>query len=153
MPGLPVIELIAENVLATVQGIKAAAGFNYDLTAQRHTRKGDKREHLNAIIVQEDPKDITNVPNTKEWKLVFGIGVYIMPAETDPTAIDTYVNLVRSDVERAIMLDRYRGANAINTIVKEPETAVDEESVTDLVVINAEVHYRTSELDPRVNAK
>ena len=52
----PVIELIAQNVLATIAGITEAAGFNYNLTSQRHTRPGDKIKHLNAVIVQESPR-------------------------------------------------------------------------------------------------
>ena len=31
------------------------------------------------------------VYNTNEWLLTFGVGVFIIPTEEDPTAIDTYV--------------------------------------------------------------
>lgn len=150
---LPVVELIAQNVLATVQGITTAAGFNYNLTAARHKRTGDKREHLHAIIIQNDPEDVTKTPNVKEWHQVFRVGVYIMPAEADPTPIDTYVNLVRADIEKALMADRYRGNNAINTKILDPNTEEDDDSVTTLVVIHAEIYYRTAEIDPTVNAK
>ncbi len=154
MPGLPVIELIAQNVLTTVQGIKTAAGFNYDLTAQRHSKKGDRVRHLNGIILQEARREVTDkkVYNTNEWWLPFGIGFYVIPAEDDLTPIDTYANLIMADVEKAIMTDRYRGNNAISTKVL-PEALIVEGGLEyDLVVINVEVHYRTSEVDPYVNA-
>ena len=151
----PVIELIAQNVLATIAGITEAAGFNYNLTAQRHTRAGDKIKHLNAVIVQESPRKAHDkkVYNTNEWLLTFGVGVFIIPTEEDPTAIDTYVNIVRSDVEKAVMVDRYRGGNALDTKILPAEIVAEEGLEYDLIVINVEVNYRTSELDPYVNAK
>jgi len=151
---LPVIELIAQNVLTTVQGITAAAGFNFNLTAQRHSKKGDRVRHLNGIIVQEARREVTDkkVYNTNEWWLPFGIGFYVIPAEEDQTPIDTYANLIMADVEKALMADRYRGGNAINTVILPEMLIVDGGLEFDLVVINVEVHYRTSELDPYLNA-
>jgi len=152
--GLPIVELIARDVLATVAGVKEAAGFNYNLTAQRHSVDGDKEVHLNAVIVQQDPELLNDkVPNTNEWLQSFEVGVFILPAQGDPTPIDQYVNLIRSDVERAVMVDRYRSGNALDTRIRAPRLAATEGLEGDIIVINVEVNYRTSELDPTVNAR
>jgi len=152
---LPVIELIAQNLLQTVAGITEGAGFNYTLTAQRRTRAGVKREHLNAVIVQDNPRAPRDpkVPNTNEWDLTFAIGVFVIPTETDQTSIDTYVNLITSDVQRAVMKDRYRGGNAMVTRIIPMELAPEEALEYDMAVVNVEVNWRASELDPTINAK
>lgn len=152
---LPVSELIARNILTTVAGITTANGYSFNLTAQRHTRAGDKRLHLNAIVTQDDPREVADpkVYNTYEWTLPFHIGVFIVPLPNDTTAIDTYVNVIKADVEKALMVDLYRGGNALNTEIK-PSITVSEEGLEyDLLVINVEVNYRTSAYDPYVNAK
>lgn len=151
---LPVNELIAIDLLKTVAGVTEAAGFAYNLTAQRHTRAGDKRVHLNAVITQEDPKlQADKVPNTNEWRQTFCIGVFIIPVEEDPTPIDAYVNIVRSDVERAVMVDRYRGGNALDTQIQAPMVGIMDGLEGDVVVIHVEAHYRTADTDPTVNAR
>ena len=151
---VPVIELIAQDVLATLAGVTVENGFNYTLSAQRHSKAGDKRAHLSAVIVQEDPvEEPLKVYNTLEWRLVFSIGVFVIPSETDATAIDTYCNLIRSDVEKAMMVDRYRGGNALDTLIRAPRTGVEEGLEYDCIAIQVEVNYRTAETDPTVNAK
>jgi hypothetical protein len=152
---LPISELIAVNVLSTVAGVNVANGFTYDLTAQRHTRSGDKRAHLNCIIVQGDRTAVSDpkIPNTLEWNVPFRASTYVIPETTDATAIDTYGNIIAADIERAIMADRYRGQNAMDTKVHPSHTIVDDEGGFNLVLVDFEVNYRTSELDPRINAK
>lgn len=151
---MPVIEIIAKDILATVAGVRQAAGYAYDLTAQRRSRGGDKRVHLNAIIVQEDPVLAAGkVYNTNEWFQPFEVGVFIIPPENDPMPIDACVNVIRSDVERAVMVDRYRGGNALDTVIKAPRITSEEGLEGIIVVISVEVNYRTSELDPRINAR
>jgi hypothetical protein len=151
----PVSELVAVDVLSTVATVLVANGYNCDLTAQRHTRAGDKREHLNAIIVQDDPREVSDpkVYNTYEWILPFSIGVYVIPLEDDSTPIDTYCNQIIADVSKALMVDRYRSGNALDTVIRASHTVTDEGLQWDIAVINVEVNYRTSELDPYVNAR
>ncbi len=147
---LPVIELIAQNVLQTVSGITTSTGANYTLTAQRHTKGGDLRRHLNAVIIQEDPKEPPHQPNvnTYEWMQTFGVCVWIDPPEEDPTPIDQYINLVWADAHKAFVADRYRGGNALDTTIKPPQIVSKEAAGMDAVIINVEVNYRTAETDP-----
>lgn len=154
MPTTPVSELIARDVLTTVASVTTGHGYNYTLSASRHSRAGDKRQHLNAVIVQHDPREVSEpkIYNTKEWWLPFAIGIYIMPDETDTTPIDQYVNVIRADVENALMADRYRSNNALDTQVRAPTIDVIE-GIADLLIVNVEVNYRTSELDSYVNAR
>src|SRR6185312_7472952 len=100
----PISEQIAQNILTTVQGVTTGNGYNYTLSAQRHSRAGDKKAHLNAIIVQDDPKPVSDpkVYNTLEWWLPFSIGVFVIPLETDSTPIDQYCNQIAADVQKAL---------------------------------------------------
>jgi hypothetical protein len=145
---VPIIEYIAADVLATVQLVTTGNGYNYDLTAERHKRSGDKRQHLNAVIVQEDPKELSpKVYFTKEWELPFGIGVFIIPDEADTTPIDNYCNVIRSDIEKALMVDRFRGGYALDTQIRASHSVIEEGGET-IIVINVDVNYRTNELNP-----
>jgi hypothetical protein len=148
--GLPVSELIALNILATVEGVQESSGYNYNITAQRHSRSGDKESHLNAIIVQEDAREVTEpkVYNTKEWIQPYNIGVFIMPPEDDPTPIDTYVNLIIADVQKALMVDRYRDQNALDTQVRAAHIVSEKGLEYEIAVVVVEVTYRINELDP-----
>ena len=151
---VPVSELISRHILTTVATVTVANGYSYNLTVQRHAKSGDKRTHLNTIIVQDDPREGTDgqVYNTREWVLPFVVGCYIVPLETDTTPIDTYVNIIAADIEKALMVDRYRGGNAMDTTIRASHT-ISEGLEYDCIVVNVEVSYRTSELDPYVNAK
>lgn len=152
---VPVSEIIAVNVLETVQGVTVESGYNYDLTAQRHMKSGDKRAHLNAILLQDDPREATDTKayNTMEWWLPFHIGVYVIPLEGDATPIDTYCNAIAADVQKALMVDRYRGNNALDTQIRASRLITDDELKCDIIIINVEVNYRTAEVNPYVNAR
>ncbi len=146
---VPVSELIARNVLTTVQGVTVANSYNYTIVAARHARSGDKRAHLSATIIQDDPRPASEAKGyfTLEWWLPFKIGVYVIPLESDTTPIDTYINAITADIQNALMVDRYRGGNALDTKIVAPQLIADEESKYDLVCVNCEVHYRTKETD------
>jgi hypothetical protein len=146
----PVNELIAQNILTTIQGVTTGNGYNYTLSAQRHTRAGDKVAHLNAVIIQEDPKEVPDpkVYNTKEWLLTFHVGVFVIPEEQDTTPIDQYVNLIAADVHKALMVDRYRGGYALDTQIRPSYKSAEEGLKYECIVIPAEVNYRTNELNP-----
>jgi len=151
----PVIELIAANLLSTIAKVTEQSGYQYTLTAQRRTRAGVQRDHLNAVLIQDNPRPVKDpkVPNTNEWDQTFAVGVFIIPAEEDRTSIDTYVNIITSDVQKAVMIDRYRGGNAMDTRIVAPELVPEEALEYDMAIINVEVNWRVSELDPYVNAK
>ena len=148
--GFPVNELIAQNVLSTVQGVTTGTGYNYTLTAQRHSRAGDKKAHLNAVIIQEDPREVPDpkVYNTKEWLLTFHVGVFVIPLEQDTTPIDQYVNLIAADVHKAVMVDRYRGGLALDTQIRASYKSVEDGLEYECIVIPVEVNYRTNEVNP-----
>jgi len=151
---LPVSELIAQNILTTVQTVTTANDYNYTLMAARHTRGGDPANHLAAYIVQSNIREATDAPyNTKQWYLTFEIGVYIIPEQSDTTPIDTYCNVVKADIEQALMVDRYRGGNALDTQIRAGYTVTDEGLQYDIVVVNCEVNYRTAEINPYQNAR
>lgn len=151
---LPISEQVALDIYAAVQNVTKANGFNYTLSAQRHTEKGDKVAHLNAIVVQEDPRPVGDpkVFNTLEWWQPFGIGVFVIPVESDTTPVDTYVNLIVADVQKSLMLDRYRGGVALDTQIKAAVKHEEGQEYT-LAIINVEVNYRTLDTDPYFNAK
>jgi hypothetical protein len=154
----PILELIAQNVLTTVQGVTVANGYNFTLDAHRHTRDGDKQAHLEAVITQLDDEPVEpGVYNTLEFNTPFGVGVYVIPATGDPTPIDQYCNLIAADIQKAMMVDRYRGGYAMETHVIPPQrgkvNSQKDALQYDLIVVAFNVNYRVRDIDPYVNAK
>jgi hypothetical protein len=151
---LPIIEQIAANILDTISGITEAAGFNYTLTAERHLKSGNIREHLKAVIYQEDPEPQPDrVYFTKEWIQPFVVGVYISPPETDLTPMDQYKNIIAADVTKAIMADIYRGGLALRTTIRAYASfATENNEEWEGIAIAIAVQYRTVETDPFTRA-
>jgi hypothetical protein len=148
---IPVIELIAQNLLTTLQTVNQDNGYNYNLNIFRMPKGGIKREHLNAGFIQDVPielDDSQKVYFTQQWKVPFKLQVFIMPEEDDQTPLDTYANLIRSDVEQASQIDPYRGGNALDTRVLAPEWHIDEGLADAIITVVLEIDYRTNISDP-----
>lgn len=156
----PVIESIAEDIRSTIAGVTVANGYNQDLTAVRPTslewRDGRSQKDGTVIIVQQDPEEneeLSSAGNAglKAWDQPYALVAYVIASEASLPAIDTRINQVRSDLEKALTVDRTRGGRAIDTIVRAPEHFDQGPGATGIIVV-IDVLYRTPENDPYTQA-
>lgn len=100
----PVIESIAQYLVTVVDGITTAAGYNYTLTAVRPrclTLDQDLAQDKNVIITQGDPVQPEIVQgNIRQWEQPFYLAAIVY--EDASEAVDTKINKIRSDIEKAI---------------------------------------------------
>src|SRR4051812_18487001 len=111
----PVVELIAQDILTTLSGVKENDGYNYDLDPERALRRGNLPEHLKAVIYQDDPTETDQNPiHMQGWIQPFEVAVYVVPRENDTaTPPDAYGNRLWADIAKALMIDPTRDGNAI----------------------------------------
>lgn len=150
-----IIESIAQNVLATVNGVTIAAGYHQTLTGVRPARlpnADDAHDNNTVVLVQGNPRldaDNSGMGNAAmlAWRQPFALIAYVIASDTETASLDARINEVRSDIEKALMADRKRGGFAIDTQITEPEFFDYDAAVTGIIVM-AEILYRTRENDP-----
>jgi len=155
----PISEQIAAKLLTTVATVTTANGYNQDLSALRPTRYGgfsvkDKLALVQQLEPVEDPDNsVSGNPGAKAWIHPFVIDVFAVPSEQAETAIDTQLNTMRADVEKALMnalppFGTDFDSLAYNAHIGDPEFLADEDGAFEFVRIIVEIHYRTDETDP-----
>ena len=156
----PIVEHIAANIATAVNGITVAAGYHYGLTAVRPTHLGfeddEQPEDLTVLIVQEDPEeDPENASDgnsaMKAWVQPFALGAFVIESDSSTDPIDTRINRVRADIEKALMVDYSRGGYAIDTRIR-GSARFGETSAQSGIAIYVDVLYRTRINDPYTGA-
>ncbi len=154
----PIIEQIAVNVVAAINQITGANGFNQTLKATRPIRlgfeDGEGQKDLTVLVVQRDPEEdpessTEGNPAAKAWMQPFLCIAYVIDSDSSTTPIDTRKNRIRSDIEKKLREDPERGGNAWDTQIRAPESFNLGPSATGISVV-VEVFYKTSEDNPDV---
>ena len=102
----PVIESIALALADIVNAITTANGYNYTLNAERPTTltlTEDLIKDKNVIISQGDPSEDEPCDYDRTWMQPFYLTAIVY--EESGTAIDTKINQIRSDIEKAIAIE------------------------------------------------
>ena len=153
---LPVLESIALYMLTVIDGITVANGYNYDLTAVRPKCLEMNRalaKDKNVIICQADPpKDNDPAQGSQHWDQPFHLNAIVF--EDAIEAVDTKLNKIRSDIEKAIgKEEKAPDANgkrcdgyAESLTIQKP-IYLEYENYTGIVVI-VTVGYSVAEDDP-----
>src|SRR6185369_10362422 len=95
-----VLELIAKNVLSTIQGVTTGNGCSYTLVAARESKRNDGLvQHLHAIVCQDDPSNIPDLEaqNIVAWSQPFAVIVCVQPAD-EAESVDAISNLIEADI-------------------------------------------------------
>ncbi len=154
-PAAPVSEKLAENVIATLRGVTVANGYACTLANPRRTTAAvddvDAAD-LSTTVWQHEIKPLGPVAvpfGQTEWSHVFAITVVIRLSGTDPSPIGRRINLIRADVERALMRDPRRGGvcyvdNRFDTPIVTEDSAARIFGLTVLLLCQ----YRTLRGDP-----
>lgn len=146
----PIIEHIAANVATTIDGITTGAGYNQTLTARRPPRNDFKDTPPTNGLVLIKQSDTGREPDptmSTAWKETFNLYAYVIESDSVTTSIDIKNNQVRSDIEKAILVDVTRGGYAHETEIADIAEFVDDEGFSGIAVI-IEVKYRTVYGDP-----
>ncbi|QNN23528.1 hypothetical protein HED60_15005 [Planctomycetales bacterium ZRK34] len=155
----PIKEQIAALLLSTVAGVTEANGYNYTLSAMRPTRYGkfsieDKLALVQQLDPEEDPENsVAGDPGAKAWIQPFIVDVFAVPSEKSTDAIDTQLNVMCADVEKALMaaLPPFGTAFdelAFNASIAPPEFMAKADGSCEWVRVIVEISYRTDETDP-----
>jgi hypothetical protein len=146
----PILESIAENIKTIVAGITIANGYQQDLVCLRPKRAFflDAVTQDNTVILAQDApaKVDASAFGCQEWIQPFSLVAILMDSDAATTPIDTRLNQVRSDIEKAILADTTHGGLAIDTIIEPPAYFAENQMTGIEVKIN--VHYRTKYDDP-----
>lgn len=146
---LPILEQIAENVEATLRGIRLAAGYNTDALVERRLRHGNKIRDNLLVIHQDDPPKQDGPPQqAMEWLQPFQIMCYCIESEDSTIPIDRRLNLIEADVEKAMMVDYTRGGLAVDTIPRVKAYFTDTDTGAEGIIYQFDVQYRTAYGDP-----
>ena len=155
----PIVELIIQEVVTTVNGITVENEYNQDLSAVRPTRLDlddeGPADDGTVVVMCADPEpdaEHSNAgnPARQAWRLALVLLAYVIPSDADTTPIDTLVNRVRADIEMALQADPTRGGLAITTDLAGSQKFVAEGAAG--VAVLADVVYRTPINDPYTQA-
>jgi len=153
---LPVLELIRQNILATLGGISTSRGFQTNVIVTEPTREARPNTDgiLVAVDVQLGPAEYnpehSSCNNLVEWGQVFDLVFNCAQGQSNPanpaTAIpaDRMVILARSDIEKALDADPHRGGFAANTLPAPPEWFTRSAGEHEGGVVRRYVIYRTN---------
>jgi len=153
---VPIVEQIAQAILAALDVLKAAGTLS---DAKRPLRTGipvNPKDKL-AVLYQDDPEEDAEQGSEgrgpvdrQSWIQPFMIDCYVRPSDTSTTAVDTTINMLRADVEKAMRLTPTWGGLAIDTRIRAPEGFLTGDESAEGVRVNIDVLYRTDEDDPYV---
>lgn len=146
-PGTPISELIAENIVTTVAAITAGANYTNTIAGvdRPNPGLGQAAADRRCLLVQGNPVPVEQRPQMfVEWQHPFQIVAYVTESEDSNTAIDTRLNTIRADIERALMAEQTRGGYAIRTVIEQPEFGdISTTAREGTVSVNFSVFYRT----------
>ncbi len=150
-----VLELIAQDVLATIDGLSvpmpvalADGSTTFTLNAEREPQKAEPGPFRVEIKQSGGDRIDEAAQGTDEWVQQFHAVVYVLLAEDDPTGLDVYGNAIVGALHRALMEDYTRGGHALNTIVQAPVFFPPVAGEFDGLTFNFDVQYRHLLDDP-----
>lgn len=156
----PIIEQIILDVVSTIDGITTGNGYEQNLDAVRPTRQDLDDESPGTdgqvVVTFSDPEmndehSAAGNPPRQGWTVQLTLIAYVIPGDASTTPLDTLINRVRADIEKALQVDHTRGGLAINTKPAGSQKFVAGVATSGVAVF-ADVDYRTSLADPYTQA-
>lgn len=152
----PVLERIVQNIVEALENVSTAAAADRSLTVERPKPSlGNRSRDALAVVTMSNPKLVGDPEGgaaylMAEWLQPFGIILTVVESEQSDVSIDERLNVLRSDVEKALLADPHRGGLAIDTLLGDafyPEPESLNANVGEVWVLIT-VHYRTRYDDP-----
>ncbi len=149
---VPIIENIAANILTTVNGVTTGNGYNQTIVVKRMSRVDYDSEaaadDLEGLIYQGQREPLTHAMNSYTWRQPFTIIVFALNDDGSAVTIDTRLNQICADMEKALRVDITRGGNAYQTDIKEPTFLYADDGSSSAVMLPITVDYRVLNTDP-----
>ena len=144
----PIIESVAVNLLAAVNLVKVANGYNQDLTAQRpspDTYDGENQPDPGEVVVAlaQTRRVEDSAVGTQEWEQDFLIEAFVGAADQ---TMETAILKVWADLHKAVLTDVTLSGVAHDVRIGEPEFI--NYGPTPGVAVIVTVEYRTLFEDP-----
>ena len=151
----PIIESIAEDIKDAINLITTGNGFNQTLTAIRPKRSdflASAWDDLTVLVNQVEAEKPEGAIFATTWRQYFIIMAIVIDSDDASTSIDTRLNQVAADIEKKLMEDATRGANAIDTEITAKTPFADDETALTGIAIQVAVDYRTVMENPYTKA-
>lgn len=150
----PVVENIALALVALIDGITIANGFNQTLNAIRPKRihlESDLYIENNAFVLQGEGGVLIDASEVAHWVEEFIIQVIVLDSDDATTAIDTKMNQISADIQKQFKrndnwklngyskgIDIVKTERSIGVINETPQSYID-------VTINVHMEYLTAD--------
>lgn len=144
--GLPIIELIAQNIERTINDVTTGNGYLSTLVAERGKRSNRVRDNL-VVIHQLDPDPIDAPQAHLGWRVPFALNGYIVESDSSTTPLDQRANIMWADIVKALRVDVSRGQYAYDTEIS-PPAGFPDAGPLEGIAINIAIKYRHLENDP-----
>ena len=149
----PITEYIAENILAAINAITIANGFNQTLVAIRRKRTDfyDVAPETNKVLImQVEDDELVKPAGLAAWSQKFLITAIVLDSDDATDSIETKMSKVRDDIRKKLCEDTTRGGYAIDTINRAAAPFDDGEGFTG-IILETDVYYRTLFENPYAN--
>ena len=149
-----ILEQIAVEFLSTIRGINQASGYENNVTASRRKQRYSQVEDptgkdRHCVIYQDNPLRDTEPPQQHVgWRQPFYVLCYVTEDEDTSVSLDTRINSLRADVEKAVRANPHMSALAVDTVIDDPIMIEDEHGGIMGIAVRAVVWYRTLQDDP-----
>ena len=152
---VPVIESIAANLLTTLNNVTTGNGYNQTIDIKRPSRVTYDTEaagdDLEGLLVQGKREPLEHAFTVYTWRQPFIVIVYALNADRSTVTIDTRLNQITADMEKALRVDITRGAYAYMTNIGEPEFIISDDGLVSATMLPFTVDYRVLNTDPYTN--
>lgn len=156
----PIVERIAQWLLAALKEVTPAGGYHYTLSVSRPLElEGPAQavEDLTAIMEMGEREEAAKPTQTHRcWRQPFLVSVYLLGSAEPGVPVDQRINRVIADIERRIGLemaakpgaDRLCGGLAYRLFVESPEIWLDHRRQATIVLVPIQIEYKVSIADP-----
>jgi len=153
----PIVERIAQWLLAALREIMTSNGYHYTLSVSRPSDLEPPAETVGdlCMILEMGEREEATKPTLTHrcWRQPFLASVYLL-GSTEP--VDQRINRVVADVEKRIGIevgahkgaDRLCGGLAYRLVVENPEVWIDRRRQATVVLVPILIDYKVSIIDP-----
>lgn len=143
-----ILEQIAQALKTRLETVTAANGYTVTLSSvKRPTKFGNwTPEHLVCLLTQEDPQPEESTFDADHRACVFLAHVGVSDSDDSDEPIDTLLNGLAGDLEKAIFAERKLGGLAENIEILGPQKWQEKGFVG--ITLRFRVSYRHAKGDP-----
>lgn len=148
----PISEFIAANMLTTVNGVTVANGYNQNIVVKRPGRidyDTGTPKNLLGLVYQTDRVRISPAAHhVYFWRQSFHIEIFALADDRSAVTIDTALNTIAADIEKAVRVDITRGGYAEQTHLDAVVFGDTDDGTITAVQITVSVDYKVLKTDP-----